>query len=70
MQPHGANVHHGECTTTHGRMHNHTRANDPPHTGEGFTTHGRTPTTHGEWQPHAFFYYDDEPHTGMVGITI
>ena len=78
MQPHGTNVHHGECTTTHGRMLNHTRANDPPHTGEGFTTHGRIPTTNGEWSNHmsdshkpqlANVNNDDEPHTGMIGIT-
>ena len=75
MQPHGTNVHHGECTTTHGRMHNHTRANDPPHTGEGFTTHGRIPTTHGEWSNHmndsqttTSTNNDDEPHTGLIGI--
>ena len=85
MQPHGANVHHGECTTTHGRMLNHTRANDPPHTGEGFTTHGGIPTTHGEWANHMndsqtttllgipttvqVTNHDYEPHTGMIGIT-
>ena len=75
MQPHGTNVHHGECTTTHGRMLNHTRANDPPHTGEGFTTHGRIPTTNGEWSTHMNDSTKKRettmipPHTGMIGIT-
>jgi hypothetical protein len=73
---HGTNVHHGECTTTHGRMLNHTRANDPPHTGEGFTTHGRIPTTNGEWSTHMNDSHKKKreatmipPHTGMIGIT-
>ena len=56
-------------------MLNHTRANDPPHTGEGFTTHGGIPTTHGEWSTQMNDSTKKRettmipPHTGMIGIT-
>ena len=41
--------HTGECSTTHGQMLHHTRANAPPHTGEYSTTHGRMNSQRLSW---------------------